>query len=97
MVHVSVQGHFIDRAQWLQLAEEVDRSVFYSLYVADHPGSSAAPFVARAAAAAVTHRIRLGTCVLNAGLWEPMALADRGQQEIAATEKRGQRYWQRPV
>ena len=75
MVHVSVQGDFVDRAQWVELAEAVDRSVFDSLYVADHPGSSAAPFVALAAAAAVTHRVRLGTCVLNGGLWEPMSLA----------------------
>ena len=75
MVQVSVQGHFVDRTQWVQLAEAVDRSVFDSLYVADHPGSTAAPFVALAAAATVTHRVRLGTCVLNAGLWDPMTLA----------------------
>ena len=75
MVHVSVQGHFVDRTQWVQLAEAVDRSVFDSLYVADHPGSSAAPFAALAAAATVTHRVRLGACVLNAGLWDPMTLA----------------------
>ena len=75
MVHVSVQGHFVDRTQWVQLAKAVDRSGFDSFYVADHPGSSAAPFVALAAAATVTHRVRLGTCVLNAGLWDPMTLA----------------------
>src|SRR5580704_11550714 len=75
MVRVSVQGHFVDRTQWVQLAEAVDRSIFDSLYVADHPGSSAAPFVALAAAATVTHRVRLGTCVLNGGFWDPMTLA----------------------
>jgi probable F420-dependent oxidoreductase len=74
MIHVSVQGHFFDQTQWIRLAEAVDRSVFDCLYVADHPGSSAAPFVALAAAATVTHRVRLGTCVLNAGLWDPMTL-----------------------
>lgn len=36
---------------------------------------TADPFVALAAAAAVTERIRLGTCVLNAGVWEPIPLA----------------------
>ncbi len=41
----------------------------------DHPGSAAAPFVGPAAAAAVTERVALGTCVANAGLWEPVALA----------------------
>jgi alkanesulfonate monooxygenase SsuD/methylene tetrahydromethanopterin reductase-like flavin-dependent oxidoreductase (luciferase family) len=35
--------------------------------VADHPGSGPAPFVALAAAAAVTDRIRLGTCVILVG------------------------------
>jgi probable F420-dependent oxidoreductase len=75
MVHVSVQGRFVNRTQWVELAKAIDRSDFDCLYVADHPGSSAAPFVALAAAAAVTDRVRLGTCVLNAGLWEPLSLA----------------------
>ena len=75
MVRVSVQGRFVDRTQWIQLARATDLSGFDCLYAADHPGSSAAPFVALAAAAAVTERVRLGTCVLNAGLWEPLILA----------------------
>jgi probable F420-dependent oxidoreductase len=45
------------------------------LFVADHPGSGPAPFVALAAAAAVTERVRLGTCVVNAGMWAPVRLA----------------------
>lgn len=75
MVHVSVQGRFVDRSQWIELAKATDRSGFDCLYVANHLGSSAAPFAALAAAAAVTDRVRLGTCVLNAGLWEPLSLA----------------------
>jgi probable F420-dependent oxidoreductase len=75
MIEVSVQARFVDRAQWLELAKAIDRSTFDCLYVADHPGSLAAPFVALAAAASVTDRVRLGTCVLNAGLWEPLTLA----------------------
>lgn len=72
---VSVQGGPRDHASWLALAKEVEASGFDGLYVADHPGLSSAPFVALAAAAAVTERIQLGTCVVNAGMWSPMALA----------------------
>jgi probable F420-dependent oxidoreductase len=75
MIHVSLQGRFVDRSQWIELAKATDRSGFDCLYVANHLGSSAAPFVALAAAAAVTDRVHLGTCVLNAGLWEPLSLA----------------------
>jgi probable F420-dependent oxidoreductase len=74
-IAMSVQARPVAGASWLELAREVDRSGFDSLYVADHPGTTAAPFVALAAAAAVTERIRLGTCVANAGTWEPLALA----------------------
>lgn len=58
------------------LAIEVERAGFNGLYVGDHPGSTPAPFVALAAAASVTERVRLGTCVLNAGTWEPLTLAN---------------------
>jgi len=59
----------------MRLAREVDSAGFHALYAADHPGSAPAPFVALAAAAGVTERVRLGTCVANAGVWEPVALA----------------------
>jgi probable F420-dependent oxidoreductase len=72
---VSVQANPRDRDSWLALARDVEAAGFEGLYVGDHPGVTAAPFVALAAAAAVTERIRLGTCVLNAGVWEPTALA----------------------
>lgn len=72
---MSVQASPRDRASWLRLAPEVEAADFDGLYVSDHPGSGPAPFVALAAAAAVTERIRLGSCVLNAGMWEPVALA----------------------
>jgi probable F420-dependent oxidoreductase len=75
MVHVSVQGRFVNQSQWVELAKAADHSGFDCLYVADHPGSLASPFVALAAAAVVTDRVRLGTCVLNAGLKEPLTLA----------------------
>ena len=75
VIGVSLQGRAASPIEWLALAREADRSGFESLYVADHPGTCAAPFVALAAAAAVTDRIKLGTCVVNAGLWEPVPLA----------------------
>jgi probable F420-dependent oxidoreductase len=74
-LRISVQASPRDRASWLTLAAEVERARLDGLYVGDHPGAGPAPFVALAAAAAVTKRIRLGTCVLNAGVWDPVALA----------------------
>ncbi len=74
-VIVSVQASPSDRASWLRLAAEVEAGGFAGLLAADHPGQVASPFVALAAAAGVTERIRLGTCVVNAGQWTPMALA----------------------
>ena len=74
-LRVSVQASPTDRASWLRLAAEVEEAGFDGLFVADHPGSGPAPFVALAAAAGATERIRLGTYVLNAGVWEPMRLA----------------------
>ncbi len=73
---VSVQASPRDRDSWLALAVDVEAAGFEGLYMGDHPGVVADPFVSLAAAAAVTERIRLGTCVINAGMWEPMALAN---------------------
>jgi probable F420-dependent oxidoreductase len=75
LVRVAVQANPVDRSSWLTLAREVEDAGFAALYVADHPGSAASPFVALAGAAAVTERIELGTCVVNAGVWEPLDLA----------------------
>ncbi|HEV7723182.1 MAG TPA: TIGR03621 family F420-dependent LLM class oxidoreductase [Iamia sp.] len=74
-IAVSVQAEPKDAASWLALARRVDTGGFATFYAADHPGSGASPFVALAAAAVVTERVALGTCVVNAGLWEPIALA----------------------
>lgn len=74
-LRVSVQASPRDRTSWLRFAAEVEAAGFEGLSVADHPGSGPAPFVALAAAAGVTERIRLGTYVVNAGTWEPMRLA----------------------
>lgn len=74
-LRVAVQANPVDRDSWLSLAREVEEAGLSALYVADHPGSAASPFVALAAAASVTERIELGTCVVNAGAWEPLDLA----------------------
>ena len=60
---------------WGMFARRIEHLGFEGLSVADHPGSGSAPFVALAAAAAVTERIDLTTYVANAGLWDPIALA----------------------
>lgn len=75
-VAVSVQASPRDRESWLALAADVESAGFEGLYVGDHPGVAPDPFVALGAAAAVTERVRLGTCVLNAGVWEPIPLAN---------------------
>lgn len=74
-IRISVQGRAQVQASWLDLARRVESVGFDGLYVSDHLGTSASPFVALAAAASVTQRIRLGTCVVNAGVWEPIRLA----------------------
>ncbi|MGH9047586.1 MAG: LLM class flavin-dependent oxidoreductase [Acidimicrobiales bacterium] len=75
MIRISIQGHASDGAGWLNLARTADAFGFDTLYAADHPGALPAPFVWLAAATAVTKHIKLGTCVLNSGLWEPYSLA----------------------
>lgn len=75
MTTFSLQALPDDAAGWLDLARRAERIGFESLYVADHPGSCATPFVALAAAAAVTTRLRLGSYVVNAGVREPILLA----------------------
>jgi probable F420-dependent oxidoreductase len=64
-----------DVRAWLDLARKVEALGFDALYVADHPGVSASPFVALAAAAGVTSTLKLGTYVCNTGVREPVALA----------------------
>ncbi|MHB8466578.1 MAG: TIGR03621 family F420-dependent LLM class oxidoreductase [Acidimicrobiales bacterium] len=61
--------------QWAELAQRAEAAGFDALCVADHPGSTASPFVALATAAAVTHTIQLGTAVVNGGVRQPMDIA----------------------
>jgi probable F420-dependent oxidoreductase len=75
MTTFSLQALPDDAAGWLDLARRAEEIGFEALYVADHPGSCASPFVALAAAAAVTSQLRLGSYVVNAGVREPILLA----------------------
>jgi probable F420-dependent oxidoreductase len=61
--------------RWDEFAGACERDGFEALLVADHPGSASSPFVALAAVATATDQLQLGSCVVNAGAWEPLALA----------------------
>ncbi|MGC1211162.1 MAG: LLM class flavin-dependent oxidoreductase [Micromonospora sp.] len=75
MALLSVQAQPTDAASWLDLARRVEAAGFDALLAADHPGACASPFVALAAAAAVTSTLGLGSYVSNAGVREPILLA----------------------
>jgi probable F420-dependent oxidoreductase len=75
MADFALQAQPTAAADWLDLARRAEAAGFDTLLAADHPGSCASPFVALAAAAAVTTRIRLGSNVSNAAVREPILLA----------------------
>ncbi|GAA3347879.1 LLM class F420-dependent oxidoreductase [Amorphoplanes nipponensis] len=75
MADFALQAQPTDAADWLELARRAEAAGFDTLLAADHPGSCASPFVALAAAAAVTSTLRLGSYVANAAVREPILLA----------------------
>jgi probable F420-dependent oxidoreductase len=75
MVAFALQVQPENAADWLDTARRAEAAGFDTLLAADHPGACASPFVALAAAAAVTSTIRLGSYVSNAGIREPILLA----------------------
>jgi probable F420-dependent oxidoreductase len=75
MATFSLQVQPQSAADWLDTARRAEAAGFDTLLTADHPGSCSSPFVALAAAAAVTTTIKLGSYVVNAGVREPMLLA----------------------
>ncbi len=75
MPTVSVHAQPADAASWIALARRVEADGYDALLAADHPGTTASPFVALAAAAAVTERIGLGSYVAQAGVRQPLLLA----------------------
>jgi alkanesulfonate monooxygenase SsuD/methylene tetrahydromethanopterin reductase-like flavin-dependent oxidoreductase (luciferase family) len=75
MSAISVQAVMRDAASWAALSVRYESAGFDSLLVADHPGARPSPFLALAAAAAVTDRIGLGTNVANIGIRDPSLVA----------------------
>jgi probable F420-dependent oxidoreductase len=74
-ITISVQAEPIDLRSWLALAERLERRGFHGLLMGDHPGSGASPWPALGCAAAVTETLKLGTCVVQVGVREPMHVA----------------------
>ncbi len=74
-IAVSVQAEPADLDSWLALARRVESAGFRALLAGDHPGSGASPWPALGCAAAVTRTLRLGTCVVQAGVQQPMHVA----------------------
>ncbi|WP_419994700.1 LLM class flavin-dependent oxidoreductase [Streptomyces boninensis] len=72
---ISLQAQPKDAASWAALARRAEDAGFDALLAADHPGAVASPYVALAAAAAVTSRLGLGAYVSHAGIREPLLLA----------------------
>ena len=71
-----VQADPTNAKEFREAAKTAEAAGLYALFVPDHPGSCTSPFVALAAAAAVTERIRLGTYVLNTGVHHPLQTAN---------------------
>jgi probable F420-dependent oxidoreductase len=59
----------------MELARKIEDLGFSAICVSDHPGNTASPFVALAAAAASTQTVKLGTYVLNMGARHPLHVA----------------------
>jgi probable F420-dependent oxidoreductase len=74
-IRFGVQASPESAAGWRDLAVKVEALGFDALYVADHVGVAVSPFVALAAAAAVTSTLRLGTYVVNCGVRDPLSIA----------------------
>ena len=74
-IAVYVQAAPTDLTSWLALARRLENAGFRGLLMGDHPGSGSSPMPALGAAAAVTRTLELGTCVVQAGVREPMHVA----------------------
>jgi hypothetical protein len=70
------------RDEWAAKCQQAEQLGYDVVLVPDHLGAPA-PFPALVAAAEATERPRLGTFVLNAGLWNPALLA----REVATTDQ----------
>jgi alkanesulfonate monooxygenase SsuD/methylene tetrahydromethanopterin reductase-like flavin-dependent oxidoreductase (luciferase family) len=83
-IAVSVQAAPADLQSWRTLARRLESAGFRALLLGDHPGSWASPWPALGSAAAVTQILKLGTYVVQAGVREPMHVADAATLDILA-------------
>lgn len=74
-ISVNVQAEPADLRSWLDLARHLESAGFRGLVMGDHPGSGASPWSALGSAAAVTQTLELGTCMVQAGVREPVDVA----------------------
>lgn len=74
-IEISIAAVPSDQTRWSEIARRCESIGARALLLPDHPGSAASPFVALAAAAAVTSTLRLSTYVSNAGVRHPLLLA----------------------
>ncbi|WP_175477061.1 LLM class flavin-dependent oxidoreductase [Ruania alba] len=74
-ISISVQAEPRDLESWLTLARRLESAGFTALLMGDHPGAGPSPWPALGAAAAVTSTLRLGTCVLQTGVRDPLQVA----------------------
>ena len=74
-IELSVQASPAGQTSWVELARRCESLGCRALLTSDHPGTGPSPFVALAAAAAVTSTLRLGSYVVNAGVRDPLLLA----------------------
>ncbi|MGH8978977.1 MAG: TIGR03621 family F420-dependent LLM class oxidoreductase [Acidimicrobiia bacterium] len=74
-ISFALQAQLTDGASWASLARNAEQAGFEAFVVPDHPGTTASPFVALAAAAAATSSIAVGTYVCNTGVRDPVQLA----------------------
>jgi alkanesulfonate monooxygenase SsuD/methylene tetrahydromethanopterin reductase-like flavin-dependent oxidoreductase (luciferase family) len=75
-IQFGIQVGLSSAAKLRENAEAAEAAGLYAMFLADHPGTSASPHVALAAAASVTSRIRLGAYVLNSGVRHPIDVAN---------------------
>lgn len=75
MISFAVQGHPTSPDQWVALGRRAEDLGYDAISTSDHPGATAAPFVALAVVAQATSRLRLAPSVVNAGVAAPLTLA----------------------
>lgn len=83
-ISFALQAHPATASDWVDLARRAEALGFEALCIGDHPGSTASPFVALAAAAGVTSSLRLATAVANVGPGSRCRLPPRSPHSISS-------------